>query len=132
SRIIVKEASDNDEILDGCALIAPGNKHMSIVSRNGSYFVRLSETEKVNRHRPSVDVLFHSVAREAGVRSKGVLLTGMGDDGAAGLLAIKSAGGFTIAQDKASSVVYGMPRKAAEIGAAMQVLSLNGMIVYLK
>jgi two-component system chemotaxis response regulator CheB len=123
--LIVKEAEDNDEVLDGRALIAPGNKHMIIVKRNHSYFVKLSDAEKVNRHRPSVDVLFKSVAISAGNQALGVLLTGMGEDGAAGLLEMKNSGSDTVAQDKDSSIVFGMPRRAIEIGAAKSVLPLH-------
>jgi two-component system, chemotaxis family, protein-glutamate methylesterase/glutaminase len=123
--IIVKEAEDHDEVMDGQALIAPGNKHMILTRYSGKYVVRLLDTEKVNRHRPSVDVLFRSVAREAGSRAQGILLTGMGEDGAAGLLEMKNAGAYTIAQDKETSVVYGMPKRAAELGAATDILPLH-------
>jgi two-component system chemotaxis response regulator CheB len=130
-KIIVKEAEDNDEVVDGRALIAPGNKHMMLVKRSGKYFVKLLDTEKVNRHRPSVDVLFRSVAKEAGQFAQGILLTGMGEDGAAGLLEMKKSGGHTIAQDKDSSIVFGMPRRAIELGAATDVLSLNQIASFL-
>jgi two-component system chemotaxis response regulator CheB len=132
SKIIVREAVENDEIMDGCALIAPGNKHMTITKQGNRFFVQLSAKEKVNRHRPSVDVLFFSVAKTAGSNATGVLLTGMGEDGAAGLLDIKTNGGHTIAQDRASSVVFGMPRRAIEIGAACEVLSLGQIAKYIK
>ena len=105
---------------------------MTIVKRNGKYFVRLNTEEKVNRHRPSVDVLFKSVARVAGANAEGILLTGMGEDGAAGLLDMKSSGSYTIAQDRSSSVVFGMPRRAIEIGAATEVMSLNQIANALK
>jgi two-component system chemotaxis response regulator CheB len=124
-KIEVKEAEDNDEVMDGRALIAPGNKHMILVKRGGKYFVKILDTDKVNRHRPSVDVLFKSVAHEAGATCTAVILTGMGDDGAAGLLEIKNAGGHTIAQDKESSVVFGMPRRAIEMDAAREILPLT-------
>jgi two-component system chemotaxis response regulator CheB len=130
SKIIVKETEDNDEITDGCAFIAPGNKHMYVVKRNGKYFLRLGFGEKVNRHRPSVDVLFQSVARVVGSSAEGILLTGMGEDGAAGLLEIKNNGGHTIAQDQATSVVFGMPRRAIESGAAAQILPLDEIAKY--
>jgi len=123
--IIVKEAEDNDEVIDGRALIAPGNKHITVVERGKRFFVRLSTAEKVNRHRPSVDVLFRSLARIAGQHTLGILLTGMGEDGAAGLLEIRNKGGHTVAQDRGSSVVFGMPRRAIELGAACDVLSLT-------
>jgi two-component system chemotaxis response regulator CheB len=129
--IIVKEASDNDEVIDGQALIAPGNKHMILIKNSGKYFIKLLDSDKVNRHRPSVDVLFKSVAREAGVNAQGFLLTGMGEDGAAGLLEIKNSGGYTIAQDKESSVVYGMPKRAMEMGAAEEILSLTQIASFL-
>jgi two-component system chemotaxis response regulator CheB len=130
-KIIVKEAEDNDEVVDGRALIAPGNKHMMLVKRGGKYFVKLLDTEKINRHRPSVDVLFNSVAKEAGQFAQGILLTGMGEDGAAGLLEIKKAKGHTIAQDQESSIVFGMPRRAIEMGAANDILSLNQIASFL-
>jgi two-component system chemotaxis response regulator CheB len=129
--IVVKEAEDNDEVVDGQALIAPGNRHMILIKQSGKYFVRLLDTDKVNRHRPSVDVLFRSVAKEAPSRAQGILLTGMGEDGATGLLDIKNTGGHTIAQDKESCVVYGMPRRAMEIGAASDILSLNQIASFL-
>jgi two-component system chemotaxis response regulator CheB len=129
--IVVKEAQDNDEVIDGQALIAPGNRHMILIKHCGKYFVRLLETDKVNRHRPSVDVLFSSVAKLAGSYAQGILLTGMGEDGAAGLLEIRNSGGHTIAQDKESSVVYGMPRRAMEMGAASEILSLKEIANFL-
>jgi two-component system chemotaxis response regulator CheB len=127
----VKEAGDRDEVIDGRVLIAPGDKHMVLVQLDGKYFVRIMNTEKVNRHRPSVDVLFKSVAKRAGAQAKAIILTGMGDDGAAGLLEIKKAGGHTIAQDKDSCVVFGMPRRAIEIGAVTDILPLNKIAHYL-
>jgi two-component system, chemotaxis family, protein-glutamate methylesterase/glutaminase len=123
--IEVKEAEDLDEVVNGRALIAPGNRHMILVKRQSKFVIRLLDDEKVNRHRPSVDVLFKSVANEARSQSLGVLLTGMGEDGANGLLEIRNTGGFTIAQNKETSIVFGMPRRAIEIGAAMEVLSLK-------
>jgi two-component system chemotaxis response regulator CheB len=129
--IVVKEAEDNDEVIDGQALIAPGNRHMVLIKHSGKYFVRLLDTDKVNRHRPSVDVLFSSVAKLAGAHAQGILLTGMGDDGAVGLLEMKNARGHTIAQDKESSIVFGMPRRAIELGAACDILSLNEITRFL-
>lgn len=127
SKITVKEAQDNDTIIRGQALIAPGNKH-TLVRRSGArYFVEVKEGPLVNRHRPSVDVLFRSAARFAGLNSVGLILTGMGDDGARGLLEMKEAGAYTIAQDEASSVVFGMPKIAIELGAAEKVLPLEAM-----
>jgi two-component system chemotaxis response regulator CheB len=122
--VSVKQARDGDELKDGTALIAPGNHHV-IVARSGArYVVRVTDGPPVSRHRPSVDVLFHSVAHSAGPNAVGVLLTGMGDDGAEGLLAMRRAGAVTIAQDEATSVVFGMPAKAIERGAASHVLAL--------
>ncbi len=132
SSITVREAAHGDEVKDGCAFIAPGNKHMTIIKRGGKYFVELNTADKVNRHRPAVDVLFKSVAQMAGSNASGILLTGMGEDGAAGLLEIKNTGGHTIAQDRTSSVVFGMPRRAIEIGAANEVLSLDQIVKYIQ
>lgn len=125
SRISVKEAQDGDSVLAGHALVAPGNYHMTLVRSGARYSVRVSQEEPVNRHRPSVDVLFDSVARYAGGNAVGVLLTGMGADGARGLLAMKQAGAFTIAQDEASCVVFGMPKEAIKLGAADTVHALG-------
>lgn len=121
----VKEAEDNDLIETGTALIAPGNYHMLVEKRGAKYYVRIKQGPPVHHHRPSVDVLFNSVAESAGVNAAGVLLTGMGTDGAKGLLAMKEAGAHTIAQDEASCVVYGMPREAKKIGAVDEVVPLN-------
>lgn len=125
SRISVKEAQDGDSVLAGHALVAPGNYHMALVRNGARYSVRVSQEEPVNRHRPSVDVLFESVARSAGGNAVGVILTGMGADGAKGLLAMKQAGAFTIAQDEASCVVFGMPKEAIKLGAADKVQPLG-------
>ncbi|UZR99679.1 protein-glutamate methylesterase/protein-glutamine glutaminase [Chondrinema litorale] len=123
--VTVKEASHGDNIIRGRVLIAPGNKHM-VVKRNGArYYVELLDSPLVNRHRPSVDVLFRSVANFAGKNSIGVILTGMGADGAQGLLDMREAGALTIAQDERSSVVFGMPKKAIELNAVEKVLSLD-------
>lgn len=121
----VKEAEDGDRILPGHAYIAPGHSHLSVIRNGAAYQAVVRGGAPVNRHRPSVDVLFESVARAAGARAVGVLLTGMGKDGAQGLLAMRRAGAFTLAQDASSCVVYGMPREAAEIGAAAEVLGLE-------
>jgi two-component system chemotaxis response regulator CheB len=124
-RIEVKEAADGDKIVVGRAYIAPGNRH-TIVRRIGpSYFLEVREGPLVSRHRPSVNVLFRSVAQAAGDSAVGVLMTGMGDDGADGLLEMKQAKALTIAQDEASCVVFGMPREAILRGAADEVLSLS-------
>jgi len=125
-RIPVKEAEDNDAVLPGHALLAPGNQHMRLVkSAGGEYRVRLGSDEPVCRHRPSVDVLFRSCAGIAGAKTVGAILTGMGADGAAGLLAMRLAGGITLAQDEASCVVFGMPREAIAKGAVCRVLPLD-------
>lgn len=124
STIEVKEAAHGDAIRTGRALLAPGDKHMLVRKSAGGFMVELREGPLVNRHRPSVDVLFRSTARTAGAAAVGVLLTGMGRDGAEGLLEMRQAGAATIAQDEATCVVYGMPREAVELGAATQVLPL--------
>ena len=121
----VQEARDGDAIIPGVALIAPGNRHM-VVRRSGArYLVGLNDGPPVHYQRPSVDVLFRSAARSAGPNCLGVILTGMGEDGAAGMLALRETGAHTIAQDEASCVVYGMPRAAAELGAACEVVALS-------
>jgi two-component system chemotaxis response regulator CheB len=121
----VKEADDGDRVLAGHALIAPGNRHMRLARDGGSYLVRLSGEPPVNRHRPAVDVLFHSCATEALGHAVGVIMTGMGDDGARGLLAMRKAGARTLAQDEESCVVFGMPKVAVELGAAEDVVPLS-------
>jgi len=124
-RVRVKEAEDGDRILPGHVLLAPGNYHMEVLRSGAEYRVRVFTADPVNRHRPSVDVLFHSCARYLGSNVVGVILTGMGADGARGLLAMRQAGASTIAQDEASCVVFGMPREAIELGAAQEILPLN-------
>jgi two-component system, chemotaxis family, protein-glutamate methylesterase/glutaminase len=128
--LTVKEAAHGDSIIKGRVLIAPGNKHMEIKRSGARYFVELSDHDPVNRHRPSVDVLFKSVARYAGRNAIGVILTGMGADGAAGLLEMKNAGAETIAQNEESCVVFGMPREAIKLDAASKVLPLNLIASY--
>lgn len=113
----VREAVNGDRLTNGLALIAPGDKHMRLAKDAKGYFVRCLEGEKVSGHCPSVDVLFESVAKAAGKNAIGIILTGMGRDGASGLLTMKNEGAFTIGQDQGSSVVYGMPKVAFEIGA---------------
>ena len=117
SFMTVKEAEEGDRVLRGRVLIAPGNYHMKVLRSGGIYQATLEQSEKVNGHRPSVDVLFFSVAQHVGPNAVGVILTGMGGDGAKGLKAMKDAGAKTIGQDAASSVVYGMPKVAYELGA---------------
>ena len=118
ARIHISEARDGDRVLPGHALIAPGNYHMEMARNGADYRVRVFMDEPVNRHRPSVDVLFNSCARAAGQNAVGVILTGMGDDGARGLLAMRSAGARTVAQDEATCVVFGMPKEAIAMGGA--------------
>lgn len=124
-RISVKEAEDGDSVLPGHALIAPGSYHMTLVRSGARYSVRINQDPPVNRHRPSVDVLFDSVARYAGANAVGVILTGMGGDGAKGMLAMKQAGAYTIAQDEASCVVFGMPKEAIKLGGVDKILPLG-------
>jgi two-component system chemotaxis response regulator CheB len=121
----VREAGDGDDVRPGLCLVAPGNRHLRLVRHAGGYRVRLDDGPRVNRHRPSADVLFQSVAAAAGSRAIGVILTGMGDDGAAGLLQMRQAGALTIGQDEASCVVYGMPQQARRRGAVVQELPLD-------
>ncbi len=129
-KIEVKEAENGDLVKPGRALIAPGNYHMLLKRRGTQYYVELNDGPLVNRHRPAVDVLFRSTAMYAGSNSIGILLTGMGDDGARGLLEIKEAGGRTIAQDESSSVVFGMPKEAIILNAADKILPLKEISRY--
>jgi two-component system chemotaxis response regulator CheB len=124
-KIRVKEAQDGDRILPGHALLAPGGHHMAVVRKGTEYGVHVYRGERVNRHLPSVDVLFSSCARNMGKNALGVLLTGMGADGARGMLEMKQAGAFTIAQDESTSVVFGMPREAILLNAVDQVHPLD-------
>ena len=124
-RIEVREATEGDKIASGRAYIAPGNRHTLVRRIGPSYFLEVRDGPLVSRHRPSVNVLFRSVAQAAGSSAVGILMTGMGDDGADGLLEMKQASAFTIAQDEASCVVFGMPREAILRGAAEEVLSLS-------
>jgi two-component system, chemotaxis family, protein-glutamate methylesterase/glutaminase len=123
-RISVKEAENNDTVIRGRALIAPGNHHLLLKRSGARYYVEIKDGPLVSRHRPSVDVLFRSAARYAGKNAVGVIMTGMGDDGAKGMLEMKQAGAATIAQDEASCVVFGMPKKAIELKAVDHVLPL--------
>jgi two-component system chemotaxis response regulator CheB len=120
----VREARDGDAVHTGVILIAPGNRHMVLRRSGARYFVKVKDGPMVHHQRPSVDVLFHSVAEYVGVNAVGVLMTGMGADGADGLLAMREAGAHTIAQDEKTCVVFGMPKAAIEKGAAEQVLPL--------
>jgi len=125
--ITVQEASHNELMRVGYAYIAPGGSHLFIAKRTGGYYTQLSNDEPVNRHRPSVDVLFDSVALCVGRLAVGVILTGMGKDGAQGMLKMKQAGIFNFSQDEDSCVVYGMPKEAVKIGAVAQVEAIDNM-----
>ncbi|MGE8719751.1 protein-glutamate methylesterase/protein-glutamine glutaminase [Leptospira terpstrae] len=123
--ISVREAKDGDRVVRGLALIAPGNRHMTVKRSGAQYYVEVADGPLVNRHKPSVDVLFRSVARHAGKNSKGIIMTGMGDDGASGLLEMKDAGADTIAQNEETSVVFGMPKEAIKRGGVNHILPLT-------
>jgi two-component system chemotaxis response regulator CheB len=123
--IEVREAADGDPIVPGRAYIAPGNRHTYVRRMGPTYFLEVRDGALVSRHRPSVNVMFRSVAQASGANAVGVLLTGMGDDGADGLLEMKRARAFTIAQDEATCVVFGMPREAILLGAVEEILPLH-------
>ncbi len=125
SRIAVSEASDGERVLPGHAYIAPGDRHLRLAKSGSNYIIALDDTEPVNRHRPSVEVLFRSVAAVAGRNALGVMLTGMGRDGATAMLEMRNAGSFNIAQDEASCVVFGMPREAIAAGAVDEILPVT-------
>lgn len=125
--ISVIEAQGGEKLRPGVAYLAPGHSHMILKKVTGGYVTELDQGELVNRHRPAVDVLFKSVAMLVGDNATGIILTGMGKDGAMGLLAMRQAGAWTIGQDEASSVVYGMPREAANVGAVAEVAPLEGI-----
>jgi len=125
--IQVREAVNNDRVVPGCALIAPGGKHMLLVRSGAQYHVEVKDGPPVNRHRPSVDVLFRSVAKNAGKNALGVIMTGMGDDGARGLKEMRDAGAHTIAQDESTCVVFGMPKEAIRLEAAERVEPLDNI-----
>jgi two-component system chemotaxis response regulator CheB len=127
SPLHVREARDNDHVIPGVALIAPGNHHMLLARSGGTYLVKIKDGPRVHYQRPSVDVLFHSVAQTAGRNAVGAILTGMGADGARGLLAMRSSGAYTLAQNEASCVVFGMPKEAIKLGAADEVVALEDM-----
>jgi two-component system chemotaxis response regulator CheB len=124
-QIEVKEAKNNDRVINSLALIAPGGKHMLLRRTGAQYYVEVMDGPLVNRHRPSVDVLFRSVAKCAGANALGVIMTGMGDDGAAGLAEMRTAGARTVAQDEASCVVYGMPKEAVKHGGVEKSVPLT-------
>lgn len=124
-KITVKEAENGDSVIRGRALIAPGNYHMLLKRQGAKYIVEIKIGPLVSRHRPSVDVLFRSAAQYAGKNAIGVIMTGMGDDGAKGMLEMKDAGAFTIAQDEKTCVVYGMPNEAVKLGGVDKILPLE-------
>jgi two-component system chemotaxis response regulator CheB len=126
-QIEVREARHNDRVLQGRALIAPGGKHMLLRRDGAQYYVDVIDGPVVNRHRPSVDVLFRSVAKQAGANALGIIMTGMGDDGAAGLLEMRKAGARTVAQDEESCVVYGMPKEALKRGGVEKTVPLKAI-----
>jgi two-component system chemotaxis response regulator CheB len=126
-QVEVREARDGDRIMPGRALIAPGGRH-TMVKRSGAYYhVEVADGPLVSRHKPSVDVLFRSVAKHAGRNALGIIMTGMGDDGARGLKEMRDAGASTIAQDEQSCVVFGMPKEAIKLGAAQRVMALDSI-----
>lgn len=118
-RMEVREARDGDIVRRGCAYIAPSDYHVRIEKKGGQYILACSRDEKCNGHRPSVDVLFHSMAQNVTCSMIGIIMTGMGNDGAAGLLAMRRKGAYTVGQDEESSVVYGMPKEAFKMGAVV-------------
>jgi len=130
-KVSVKEAENGDKVLRGHVLLSPGGKHMMLKRSGAIYHVEVVDGPLVNRHRPSVDVLFRSVARYAGKNVVGAILTGMGDDGARGMLEMKEAGAHTIAQDENSCVVFGMPKEAIKLGGADKVLPLSDISKYI-
>ncbi len=129
SKVEVKEAEDHDRVMKGRVLIAPGGKQMSVIRSGGRYVVRVKDGEKVNGHAPSVDVLFDSIAENVGVNSIGVLLTGMGRDGAEGMARMRATGARTIAQDERTCVVFGMPKEAYEMGAAERLVAIDDVTI---
>ena len=126
-KISVQEAAGGERVLPGHAYIAPGHSHRTLTRSGANYMTKIDQGEPVNRHRPSVDVLFRSAAQFAGKNAVGVILTGMGKDGAQGMLEMKAAGAYNFAQDEASSVVFGMPREAIAVGATHEVGALTAL-----
>jgi two-component system chemotaxis response regulator CheB len=126
-RVTVKEAANNDTVVRGRALIAPGNHHLLLKRSGARYYIEIKDGPLVSRHRPSVDVLFRSAARYAGKNAVGVIMTGMGDDGARGMKELFDAGSYTIAQDEASCVVYGMPHEAVKLGGVHRSMALQNI-----
>ncbi len=125
SKINVNEAENNDQIIAGKAYLAPGHSHLEIIERNNNYYTKLSQTDKVSGHRPSIDVLFNSVANVCSKRTVAVIMTGMGRDGASGMKNIFDKGGKTISQDKDSSVVFGMNKEAIQLGGIQKIVCLR-------
>ncbi len=121
----VKEAENNEILSPGKVLIAPGNKHLVVKRSGATYYVEVKDGEMIYHQRPSVEVMFCSVAKNVASNAIGVILTGMGKDGAAGLLQMKNSGAFTIGQDEESCVVYGMPKEAVKLGAVMKIATLD-------
>jgi two-component system chemotaxis response regulator CheB len=132
SNLFVKEAKNGDRLLTDIALVAPGGKHMLLKSDRNGYWVEINEGPPVNRHRPSVDVMFRSVSKYAGDSAVGIICTGMGNDGAAGLLEMKQTGAYTLAQNEETCVVFGMPKEAIKLGAADLVTDVAGIISYIR
>ncbi|MES2263105.1 MAG: chemotaxis response regulator protein-glutamate methylesterase [Pseudomonadota bacterium] len=126
-KIAVIESAGNERVLPGHAYIAPGHSHLTLTRSGANYMTKIDQNEPVNRHRPSVDVLFRSAAQSAGKNAVGVILTGMGKDGAAGMLEMRNAGAYNFAQDEASCVVFGMPREAIALGGAHEVGALQAL-----
>ncbi len=129
--VTVKEAEDGERIMRGHAYICPGGRHMKLERSGAKYSIKISDGERVNRHKPSVDVLFRSVADNAEQNAVGIIMTGMGHDGAAGLLEMRNSGAITIAQDEQSCVVFGMPKEAIKLGAAKYILPLEEIPAHL-
>ena len=127
----VREATDGASVLPGLVLVAPGDQHVSLAGEGPKYWVKLADGPLVSRHRPSIDMLFHSVAKTAGQGACGVLMTGMGTDGVEGLLSMKGAGAATVGQDESTSVVFGMAKKAIERGAVGRVLPVSRILPFL-
>jgi two-component system chemotaxis response regulator CheB len=121
----VQEAKDGDYVVPGLALVAPGGKHLIVQASGARWVARVKDGPKVHHQRPAVDVLFQSVARSAGRNAVAAILTGMGADGAKGMLAMREAGAYTVAQNEETCVVYGMPREAVKLGAAAEILPLD-------
>ena len=127
SAMLVREAQDGETILPGHAYLPPGGQHLRVIRDGARWRCRIDDGPPVNRHKPAVDVLFHSVAQNAGANAVAAILTGMGDDGARGLLELRQAGAATLVQDEATSVVWGMPGAAAKLGAAQEILPLDAI-----